>query len=240
VSAVRDAVEGVIRQQHASGKPLAVIVAGHNGSGKSTMWDQHLSDRLQLPLFNADRVLRSMLPEVADLTKLPLWARKLRDNDRVWMQVAQSAVTGFVSNASKFKLPFAYETVFSHWRERDDGSVETKVELIRQIQASGYFVMLIFVGLANVSLSVVRVDSRRVMGGHTVDFDKLQDRFPRTQRAIRLATGVADASVLVDNSSDLEDAFTVCRVQHLQQIDFDIRDQTTADPRIVQWMSAVC
>ena len=37
------AVAEVQRAQRRSNKPLAVILAGHNGSGKSTMWRRHLS-----------------------------------------------------------------------------------------------------------------------------------------------------------------------------------------------------
>jgi pantothenate kinase-related protein Tda10 len=48
------AFDRVLAAQEGSGKPLAIMLAGHNGSGKSTMWRKHLSDRLQMPLINAD------------------------------------------------------------------------------------------------------------------------------------------------------------------------------------------
>jgi predicted ABC-type ATPase len=44
------AVDEVRREQRRSRKPLAVILAGHNGSGKSTMWLRHLSPNFQIPL----------------------------------------------------------------------------------------------------------------------------------------------------------------------------------------------
>ena len=31
-------VDTIIERQRASGKPLAIVLAGHNGSGKSTLW----------------------------------------------------------------------------------------------------------------------------------------------------------------------------------------------------------
>jgi len=40
-----EAVEQVLQTQIASEKPLAIIVAGHNGSGKSTMWTERLESR---------------------------------------------------------------------------------------------------------------------------------------------------------------------------------------------------
>lgn len=69
------AVSNVLRTQKASGKPLAVVLAGHNGSGKSTLWYKRLASRLQIPLVNADRMMLSILPEVAAQSPLPDWAR---------------------------------------------------------------------------------------------------------------------------------------------------------------------
>lgn len=69
---------GRVRQTHVeSCKPLAIIVAGHNGSGKSTMWTERLSPDLQMPLVNADRVMMSILPEPRS-GQLPEWARHQR------------------------------------------------------------------------------------------------------------------------------------------------------------------
>jgi len=63
LTALSDAVEDVLRVQQNTGKPLAVVVAGHNGSGKSTMWRLWLSPQIQVPLINADRMMLSVLPE---------------------------------------------------------------------------------------------------------------------------------------------------------------------------------
>jgi predicted ABC-type ATPase len=53
----------VLRAQAASKRPLGVVLAGHNGSGKSTMWRKHLSPRIRIPLVNADRMMLAVLPE---------------------------------------------------------------------------------------------------------------------------------------------------------------------------------
>jgi predicted ABC-type ATPase len=52
------AVMRVVELQKESKKPLAIVLAGHNGSGKSTMWYGHLSSVLKIPLINADRMMR--------------------------------------------------------------------------------------------------------------------------------------------------------------------------------------
>ena len=192
------AMSEVLEAQRLSAKPLGIVVSGHNGSGKSTMWRRHLSAKLQIPLINADRMMLAVLPEPDSRGRLVQWAAKLRDADPSWMRVAQKGVEAFVAHAIANKAPFAMETVFSYWRERPDGTIDSKIQLIEQMQKEGYFVLLCFVGLANASLSVARVRTRVARGGHDVPLQKLLDRFPRTRRAIRDAAVVADATILLD------------------------------------------
>lgn len=124
------AVVGLAHQQ--SQKPLAIVLAGHNGSGKSTLWREHLSEHFRIPLINADRMMLSILPELLGDDRLPDWAAHLRDENQSWMGVSQRGVLAFVAQALGAKVPFAMETVFSHWKRRDDGGHDSKVDLIRQ------------------------------------------------------------------------------------------------------------
>jgi predicted ABC-type ATPase len=82
------AVEQILKAQSATKKPLAIVLAGHNGSGKSTMWRKTLSGQLQIPLINADRMMLSILPEADSSGALNDWARLLRDTDQNWMRVS--------------------------------------------------------------------------------------------------------------------------------------------------------
>jgi predicted ABC-type ATPase len=133
------------------------------------------------------------------------------------------------------------ETVFSHWYVREDGTAESKIDLIRDMQAAGYFVLLIFVGLTSADLSVLRVATRVAEHGHAVPEQKLRERFPRTQLAIGEATKVADASLLADNSRDQTQAFTVCRVVVGGKETFDLRrGEGPAPPKVItRWLNAV-
>lgn len=234
------AVDHVLKEQKSSKKPLAIVLAGHNGSGKSTMWYKHLADQFQIPLINADRMMLSILPEVAPGDKLPGWASSLRDEDKSWMKVAQQGVQAFVVQAMANKVPFAMETVFSHWQPDGNGGFESKIDLIKDMQAAGYYVILFFVGLSNVQLSMARVSTRVAEGGHNVDGKKLIERFPRTQNAIKLASSVADSAILVDNSRESSKAFTVCRIQMLEQEVFDLRNNKgKKSPVVLEWLNVV-
>ena len=168
------------------------------------------------------------------------WAVALRDTDRGWMGVAQQGVSAFVGHAMGAKVPFAMETVFSYWEPQDDGTIRSKVDLVREMQAAGYFVLLIFVGLASADLSVLRVMTRVSEGGHGIDEPTLRKRFPKTQSAIASAMSVTDATILTDNSRTPSEAFTVCRVQLGQNALFDVRTTSKSVPSLVlRWLAAI-
>jgi predicted ABC-type ATPase len=206
-------------------KPTAFVLAGHNGSGKTTLWSERLASQLQIPLINADRITASILPSSDPKTgQLPEWAQKLRDNDTRWQQLSQAGVLAFVSLVMERKMPFAFETVFSHWKKLPDGHFESKTDIITTLQAAGYFAVLLFVGLTSAQLSVLRVETRKEQGGHGVPLNKLIARFPRTQRAIGYAAPIADMTLMFDNSRTAEKAFALVRVQRGERVLFDCRD----------------
>lgn len=237
---LKDAVEQILEAQRDTRKPLAIVLAGHNGSGKSTMWRRILSDHLQIPLINADRMMLSILPEPDSDGALKGWAQTLRDTDLSWMKVSQDSVQSFAAHAMQAKVPFALETVFSYWEPQEDGTILSKLDLITDMQKAGYFVLLLFVGLTSVDLSIARVMTRVQEHGHDVPEDRLRRRFPKTQKAIKAAMQIADASILTDNSRDLRHAFSVCRVQLGQQALYDIRDDAGfVAPVIEQWLKVV-
>lgn len=202
------------------------------------MWYRHLADEIQIPLVNADRMMLSILPE-PDGKFLRPWAQHLRDNDQMWMAVAQKGVESFVAQAIAKKVPFAVETVFSFWERQHDGTYASKASLIRDLQDAGYFVLLLFVGLADSNLSIGRVSTRTAEGGHDVAFRKLIERFPRTQAAIRNALPIADAVVLVDNSRKTSQAFTPCYVRAKSQVSYDIRAEGNPPSEISAWLDKV-
>ncbi len=233
--------EVLANAQSSRPKPVAFIVAGHNGAGKSTLWYERLAGKLQMPLVNADRLTMSILP---DVNPLPEWARDLRDQDARWQKLSQAGVQLFRRLIMDQKIPFAYETVFSYWQPTTGAAHASKVDDIIQMQKAGYFVILLFVGLANVDLSILRVQSRKRKGGHDVPTDKLIDRYPRTQAAIKHATGFADMTLMFDNSRTEQQAFALVRAQKKNRVLYDVRsDLYKSDPSLRStaslWLSKV-
>jgi predicted ABC-type ATPase len=216
-----------------AGKPVAFVLAGHNGSGKSTLWKTRLSDRLQIPLINADRLTLSILPEPDRKRRLPTWAQRLRDEDERWQGLSQASAKALTYLVMEKRMPFAFETVFSHWQRNSDGSYQSKTDLIVELQAKGYFVVLLFVGLASADISIGRVRQRLERGGHDVPVGKLVSRYPRTQKAVGHAAPIADMTVMFDNSFDEKRAFSLVRVQTGSQVLFDCRDMAfKVDPTL--------
>jgi len=217
---------------HTAGpRPVAFVLAGHNGSGKSTLWYSRLADALKIPLVNADRLIMSILPDPDETTKhLVGWAQRLRDKDVQWQGLAQDGVRLFKELVMSRQMPFAFETVFSHWKLLNDGRYESKVDDIRQMQSNGYFVVLLFVGLTSPDLSAMRVATRVSQGGHDIPYDKLLERFPRTQAAIGAAATVADLTIMFDNSRDPGSAFSLVRAQKKRRVLFDARDPAYSTP----------
>jgi len=227
-----------------SGKPLAIILAGHNGSGKSTLWKEKFTDVLQIPLINADRLVLSILPEPkGDPPRLPSWADYLRDNDERWQRVSQLVVQSFIERALERRVSFAYETVFSYFERQPDGSYRSKGDLITGFQQAGYAVALLFVGLANAEISKFRVETRREQGGHAVPENKLYKRFPRTQEAIAMAAPRADLTLMFDNSRTPAKAFSLVRAQAGSVVHYDCRASGLDDKELVRvadiWLSKV-
>jgi hypothetical protein len=118
--------------------------------------------------------------------------------------------------------------------------IASKIDLITDLQAAGYFVLLVLAGLPNAEASILRVMTRVQQGGHGIQEATLRRWFPKTQKAIATAPRVADASLLVDNSRSTADAFAVCRVQAGAMPRFDVRRGDGRPPEaILAWLDVV-
>jgi hypothetical protein len=69
--------------------------------------------------------------------------QRLRDHDERWQRLSQQGVQLFIGLVMAQKMPFAFETVFSHWKRKQDGTVESKADVILQLKEIGYFVVAI-------------------------------------------------------------------------------------------------
>jgi len=162
-----------------SDTPILVVLAGSNGAGKTTFYRRVLGDLL--PFVNADEIGRALDPEAPQAD--PYAAARLADLVR--------------RDLIAHRRSFCMETVFSD-------PVGDKLAFFRRAQSAGYFVAMIFVGLASAELSARRVAQRVVDGGHDVPADRLRERYPRVLSNLREALRQLDLVVVLDNSEVVE------------------------------------
>lgn len=170
----------ILRFRIQSASRMLVVVAGPNGAGKSTLVREYLQP-LEITLVNPDALARALFPDAPPVAAY----EAARAADLVRADLIERGVS------------FCMETVFSD----PEGA---KVEFLRDAQQRGYTVMLIFIGLDDSDVSIVRVARRVENGGHDVPIDKLASRFPRTLVNLANALTFVDYTMVYDNSSGEE------------------------------------
>jgi len=161
-------------------QPVFYLLAGPNGAGKSTLY-RALALAGTIPtaaeFVNADLHEAANLPHIAEPEQRSARARQWADARRAeLLQAGQS---------------FVSETVFSH---------ESKLALIQEAQAKGFFIMLLVVALDQPERLLARVAQRVTEGGHAVPPERILARYPRTLAHLTQAVRLADAAILYDSA----------------------------------------
>ena len=152
-------------------RPILVAIAGPNGAGKTTFYQAHIFPA-GLKYVNADVLAGELGIDAYDAaTKAGALRRAL----------------------VKQRESFAFETVFSD-------PVGDKIKFLTEAAASGYTVVLCFIGIVGPELSEERVAMRVSQGGHDVPTEKLKSRFPRTMANLKAAIRVLPRVYIYDNS----------------------------------------
>ncbi len=130
-----------------------VIIAGPNGAGKTTFAREFLPYEANCPLFvNADLIAAGLSPFRPE-------AAAVRAG-RLMLEEIETHVS--------HRKCFAFETTLSG---------RTYAKKIREWQAIGYHVTLIFLQLPEPDVAVARVAARVAQGGHHIPEDTIRRRF---------------------------------------------------------------
>ena len=170
--------------------PVLHIVAGPNGSGKTTFCSRILIPATRLPFVNADHIARAR------------WPGREEEHGHDAARAAEQERNGRIAARDSFIA----ETVFSH---------PSKLELVSRAAAAGYLVTLHIV-LVPEALSVMRVKLRAEQGGHTVPIAKVRARYRRLWPLLRQAALEADEAAVYDNSRAAEPFRLVARFRNGQ------------------------
>lgn len=168
---------------------MLVVIAGHNGAGKSTCYKEYLRDVLDGYLsFHID-------PDAIEREIRADWTDPQLTDDEFSLRAAKEATRrrlAYVEDGVSFSL----ETVLSD-------PVGDKLNFMSEAVAHGYYVVLLAVGLDSADKSRERVQLRVDRGGHPVKPERILARYPRVLRNFAKAVGLVSAALVVDNSTDV-------------------------------------
>jgi predicted ABC-type ATPase len=171
---------------------LLVVIAGHNGAGKTTIYHERISGALAGLLtehINPDEIEKAITLDLGEhsLSKEELEERAAKEAARLRQQYLDREIN------------FSFETVLSDPKQE-------KVGFIAEARRRGYLVMLMCVGLDSIEKSKERVAIRHTKGGHNVRADKLENRYERVLLNFSHGACAATLAIFFDNSEDRSEA----------------------------------
>ncbi len=151
-------------------QPVCWIIAGPNGSGKTTFARDFLPKVAGVSNFiNADLIAAGLSPFAPE--------KQLLKASRIFLQQLDASIEA--------KENFSFETTLSG---------RGYLKLINQLQQSGWRVELVYLALPSVELSSQRVAERVKHGGHGIPEQDLLRRFPKSLKNL-----LQEYSIVVDH-----------------------------------------
>lgn len=161
-------------------KPRLIVVAGPNGSGKTSITQQLLMHEWMdgCVYVNPDFIARDEFGDWNAPDAVIQAAKRAAD-------IREDCLTAGRS--------LAFETVLS---------TPDKMDFIRRAGDAGFFVRLFFVGTDDPSINAKRVAMRVMEGGHDVPIPKIIGRYTKSLAYCSVVAWLADRTYVYDNSVD--------------------------------------
>lgn len=161
-------------------RPILIVIAGPNGSGKTTVTRQILGDEWAegAEYINPDQIAQEKFGDWNSeeaVRQSVFYCEKLRER---CIRERQSLI---------------FETVLS----RND-----KIEYIEKAKKAGFFVRLFFVCTASPTINAARIAKRVMEGGHNVPIPKIVSRYQASIANCCIAAGIVDRCYVYDNSEE--------------------------------------
>lgn len=159
-------------------KPTLCVVAGPNGSGKTSTTIQLLSNEW------TDSCLYINPDNIAN-DKFGDW------NSPDAVRKAAEYSTKLRYQCLENKTDFVFETVFSS---------DEKLDFLRRAHKQGFFIRFFFVCTESPEINVSRITKRFLEGGHEVPISKIISRYYKSLVNASEAIGFVDRAYIYDNS----------------------------------------
>jgi len=161
-------------------KPTLCVVAGPNGSGKTTTTAQLLHDEWTADslYINPNNIAQEVFGD---------W-----NSPEAVLKAAERA-TQLRYECLKQGRNFVFETVFS---------ATEKLEFLHKAKDAGFFIRLFYVCTSDPTINVVRITQRYLDGGHEVPISKIISRYYKSLLNAAKAISFVDRAYIYDNSID--------------------------------------
>ena len=174
--------------------PLLIVVAGPNGSGKTTITSEVLaSEWLEDAVYiNPDNVAQDKFGDWNSpdaVRQAASFCEKLRED---------CLVNG---------KSLIFETVMS---------APDKLDFIRRAKQAGYFVRIFFIGTDNPTINASRIARRVMKGGHDVPIPKIISRYIKSIANCAEIASEVDRLYVYDNSAENTKAIPLFRLREGQ------------------------
>ena len=173
-----------------SKKPELIIIAGPNGSGKTSITKQFLHHEWAegTTYINPDEIANNMFGD---------W------NSTEAVLKAAKYCTEWRLKCIEERASLVFETVMS---------ADEKVEFILNAKKHGYFIRLFFISTSHPKINAARIADRVMKGGHDVPIKKIISRYYRSIENCNIVSSIVDRLYVYDNSIDGEKATLLFRL----------------------------
>ncbi len=171
-------------------RPVLIVIAGPNGSGKTTITSKILRHEwLEGAVYvNPDQVAQDKFGDWNSPVAVLQAAQYCEQQREACLKDGQSLI---------------FETVLSS---------EGKVDFIRRAHKAGYFIRLFFVSTSHPSINSSRIAKRVMKGGHDVPITKIISRYQKSIVNCKRCVALADRVYVYDNSIDNAEAQLLFRM----------------------------
>lgn len=171
--------------------PLLIVIAGPNGSGKTTITSEVLASE-----WLEDAVYIN--PDIVAQEKFGNWnsPEAVREAALFCEQCRENCLANGES--------LIFETVMS---------APDKIDFIRRAKKMGYFVRIFFISTANPTINAARIARRVMKGGHDVPIPKIISRYIKSIANCAEIASEVDRLYVYDNSLEDEKAQPLFRLR---------------------------